>query len=387
MKSIEIICYTSKLCNLRCKYCYELPLLADKRRMSLASIEKMFRNFKGFFDEITEPLSVSFQWHGGEPMLIEPAFYWDVFELQKRVFDGASYPITNGVQSNFTQLDDERIRLMRDGFDLVGVSLDLFTGLRVNLANVCQEQRARTNLRRALEGGVRPGGITVLSKLNMNRIDEVYAFWRDLGFNFRVLPVEPGLYEAGQDFEIRADEVLHALKRLTDLWLAETPPIVIEPIHTLMRSVLETAHHPDQPRPRYDPVSWQSVVLVDTDGHVYGYNERLDQAFSSGNVFYQPFAEIAAGAPYRRNAERAQQRMDDVCTGCEYFGQHCSGRMVADGGVTALERNAEGGLDCIVTRGLFAHIEQRLREGNVLLADKMALNPDYVAAQSSPTRG
>ena len=229
MKSIEIICYTSKLCNLRCKYCYELPLLGDKRRMSLASIEAMFRSFKGFFDAVPEPLSVSFQWHGGEPMLIEPAFYWEIFELQRRVFAGASYPITNGVQSNFTQLDDERIRLLRDGFDLVGVSLDLFTGLRVNLAGVCQEQRARTNLRRALEAGVRPGGITVLSKLNMARIDDVYAFWRDLGFNFRVLPVEPGLYEAGQDFEIRADEVLHALKRLTDLWLTETPPIVIEP--------------------------------------------------------------------------------------------------------------------------------------------------------------
>jgi uncharacterized protein len=385
MKSIEIICYTSKLCNLRCRYCYELPLLSDKRRMSMPSIEAMFRNFKGFFDAVEEPLTVSFQWHGGEPLLIEPSFYWEIFETQKRVFAGVPYQISNGVQSNFTVLDEERIKLLREGFEWVGVSLDLFTGLRVNLAGVCQEHRARENLKRALDAGIKLGGITVLSKLNMGRIDEVYAFWRDLGFNFRVLPVEPGLYEKGQSFEISADEVLHALCRLVDLWLMETPAILIEPIHQMIRCVLDSAHHPGRLLPRYDPIRWQSVVLVDTDGHVYGYNERLDHRFSSGNVFEQPFLEIVGEAPYRGNAERAQQRMQNVCSDCEFFEKHCNGRMVADGGVTALERKADGGLDCVVTRGLFAHIERRLKEAHVLRAESMTLSAEYLAAQVSST--
>src|SRR5262249_675036 len=35
MRTVDIVVFTSKLCNLRCKYCYELPLLSDKTRITL----------------------------------------------------------------------------------------------------------------------------------------------------------------------------------------------------------------------------------------------------------------------------------------------------------------------------------------------------------------
>lgn len=379
--SFEVVCYTSKLCNLRCRYCYELPLLADKRRMLLPSLEAMFRNFRSYLDGLAEPPTVTFLWHGGEPMLIEPSFYWQLFEAQRRVFAGSGYTVTNGVQSNFTVLDEERLDLLLRGFDSVGVSLDLFTGLRVNKAGECQEHRARANLERALAAGLRPGGITVLSSLNAARIDDVYAFWRERGMNFRVLPVEPGLYEPGQSFEIRAPEVLTALCRLVDLWLMDAPPIFIEPIHQMIRQVLDSAHRPGRAVPRYDPYAFQSVALVDTDGHVYGYNERLDHAYSAGNVFERPFAEILQSAAHRRNAESAAARMHAVCASCNYFEKRCNGRMVADGGVTALERRSDGSVECIVTRGLYAHIERRLQEARVLEPETLAPTPEYLAAQ------
>src|SRR5688572_31658203 len=88
MKCVDFVCYTSKLCNLRCRYCYELPLLSDKRRMELPQIEALFAHVAEHYAQCDEPLQLRFQWHGGEPLLIEPDFYWRVFELQQRAFAG-----------------------------------------------------------------------------------------------------------------------------------------------------------------------------------------------------------------------------------------------------------------------------------------------------------
>jgi uncharacterized protein len=75
MKSVDIVCYTSKLCNLRCRYCYELPMLSDRTRMSFEQIERMFTNVDAGYRGHNEPLGINFQWHGGEPLLIPPEIY------------------------------------------------------------------------------------------------------------------------------------------------------------------------------------------------------------------------------------------------------------------------------------------------------------------------
>src|SRR3954466_9223944 len=124
MKRVDIVCYTSKLCNLRCRYCYELPMLIDASRMSLQDIERMFVNVERGYRAYNEPIGINFYWHGGEPLLIPPSFYDRVFEIQRRVFPESTRRITNSIQSNFTVMDDDRIALLQR-FDAVGISLDL----------------------------------------------------------------------------------------------------------------------------------------------------------------------------------------------------------------------------------------------------------------------
>ena len=139
MRTVDIVVFTSKLCNLRCRYCYELPLLTDKTRISLEQMERAFRHFDAFFRAAKEPALIRFCWHGGEPLLIEPEYYWKAFELQRQIFAGSPNRVVNSLQTNLTVLDDARLDLLRNGFDQVGVSLDVVGGLRVNAAGQDQE--------------------------------------------------------------------------------------------------------------------------------------------------------------------------------------------------------------------------------------------------------
>src|SRR5207249_10872376 len=100
MKRVDIVCYTSKLCNLRCRYCYRLPMLADPTRMSFEEVEQMFVNVALGYRRYDEPVGINFYWHGGEPLLIRPEVYRRIFDIQRRVFRGSIHRITNGLQSN-----------------------------------------------------------------------------------------------------------------------------------------------------------------------------------------------------------------------------------------------------------------------------------------------
>jgi uncharacterized protein len=378
VKRVDIVCYTSKLCNLRCKYCYEGPMLSDKRRMSHESIERMFESFAEYYATIPERTLIRFQWHGGEPLLIEPEFYYRAFELQQRVFAGTHHKVTNIVQTNMTVLDEARIALLRDGFDEAGVSLDLFSGLRVNKRGLCVQNKAIKNLDTALAAGVQLSGITVLTRALIERIPEVYRFWRDRRLAFRLLPVESGLYESGQGFEITAKQTLGALCTLADQWLADDDPVSVEPLsrvlYLLMHGRMSEAHRVGV----YDKAKWESVVLVDTDGTVYGYADRFEAARSPGNVFQQPFSQLMAHERHQLAVSEANARVAAACRKCEHYGRSCTGDPMGEGENAFTERDEQGNPVCIVTRGFIDHLALRLTQAGIIDRATGLLSKSYL---------
>lgn len=363
MKQVDIVCYTSKLCNLRCRYCYELPLLGDRTRMSFEQLERMFANVEAGYRGLDKPVHINFQWHGGEPLLIPPEVYRRIFEIQRRVFAGSIHQITNSTQSNFTMMDPERIALLRE-FDSVGVSLDLFTGLRVNKLGVCQEEQARENLERVLAAGIPVGGITVLSRLNLARVGEIYQFYRERRMGFRLLPLEKGLYTPGQDFEIGPRDVLKALCTLADLWLADDEPVSISPLDRYLFLVLHANEHPENRVALHNPAGWASVLLVDTNGSLHTYGERFER--SLGNLFTTPLDRILGSPEFHDATEAIQGRMARTCRPCQYYGRACTGDPIGESQQDFCEREDDGSLRCVVARGLIQHIEQNLARAGTI---------------------
>src|ERR1044072_7564962 len=134
---VQFVLKVSKFCNLRCRYCYEFNDRDKRDRMSREQIRTMYSTIQEYYEERHsidgQRSEVHFIWHGGEPLLLEPSFYWDTFAVQREIFRDRA--LINSVQTNLTLLDEERIELLQNGFSSVGVSIDLYGGLRVNIAS------------------------------------------------------------------------------------------------------------------------------------------------------------------------------------------------------------------------------------------------------------
>jgi uncharacterized protein len=382
VRNVDFVLYTSKLCNLRCAYCYELPLLSDKTRMSLEQVERLFTHVRTWLDERGEPVWVRFQWHGGEPLLIPPSFYWEAIAASKRIFAGSTHRLQHTVQTNLTVLDDERLDLLRNGFDAVGVSLDVFSGLRVDAKGADQEHRTLANLDRLLaagvgKSGVLPSGISVVSRRTAGKMRELYGFYRSRRMGFRVLPLEKGMYTAGQEFELAPREILAALMELTEIAFADDDMIRVEPMVEHIQLILAARSG----RPIvHDKNLWEPVLSVDTDGKLFGYTNYLDEAHALGNVFTTPLGEIMNGQHRRRQIAASEARVASICTGCEYRTNGCTTLPIAESEVSILEPG-----ECSVVRPYLRFLERKLVQAGVL-DETGALTPAMKHGQEEARR-
>lgn len=367
-RRVEFVVFVSKFCNLRCRYCYELPDLGNRARMTLDQIECMFAHVAEYYTR-SPATEVQFQWFGGEPLLIPPDYYWKVFDLQKAVFRGAPFRVRNVCQTNLTLLDDERLRLLREGFDAVGVSMDVFGDLRVDATGAPQEEKVLANLARARAAGVwgkdSPAALTVLTKANLERVADIYRFYRDQRMAFRLLPLHDGPFEKGLGFEITAQDTLSALVTIVDLWLADEDPVIVMPVVEYIRDTLRS-RMPGAELRYYDKGAWESLFLVDVDGSLRGYNDPFDAVRTYGNLFEQPLDALLASDAHQRVLDEAADRVERACRRCEFHGRSCNGFAMAEGGHEFTERDAEGRPRCIAVRGVLRHVELRLTQAGVL---------------------
>ena len=109
-------------CNLDCSYCYYRDKAeiysAPQNRMTDEVLEEYVRQY---LEAVNLP-TVTFCWHGGEPLLAGIDFYRKAVELQQRYAAGRQ--IENTLQTNGTLVNDEWCDFFRENNFLVGMSLD-----------------------------------------------------------------------------------------------------------------------------------------------------------------------------------------------------------------------------------------------------------------------
>ena len=110
------------LCNLDCHYCYYLDKAeiygGRQPRMSLEMLEKLTREYIAAND-VPE---VTFNWHGGEPLVMGLDFYKKAVEFQKQYADGKI--IHDTLQTNGTMITREAADFFSQNNFLLGISID-----------------------------------------------------------------------------------------------------------------------------------------------------------------------------------------------------------------------------------------------------------------------
>lgn len=180
-------------CQLRCAHCFvNQEFLRSSGRWDVTTLERILGRLADYFRaHPVEGRTVQLIWHGGEPMLMGPAFYRDALPLARARLGDVGVTLRNSLQSNLLLLNEEWIDVIREEFGGgVGTSFDW--GLR-NLAGSWEAFRTRWLAKywQCREADIRVGTITVVNRTCVDIPDEVYDFFNTLGCPFETYPMDP----------------------------------------------------------------------------------------------------------------------------------------------------------------------------------------------------
>jgi uncharacterized protein len=372
-RAIQLVVKISKYCNLRCSYCYEINELANKQRMDLADIHRMFVAMFNYAAK-NQLEELEFVWHGGEPMLIPIDYYSAIQFHQAEVFSG-KIDVLNSVQTNLTVLSPKHLEFLKNGdfFGNVGVSFDVYGDQRVDERGQLHTSAVVDNMQKLIDAKISFGAITVLARNTLNHARSIYKFWDRLGVQFRFLPFHLSA-ESSQSSQhaLSGDEVVTTLNQIFDDWLSSDRATPVEPIQSYISYAIAFLRG-DEARHYYSKSADEVVFVVNVDGSVWGAGdgELYEPGLTYGNVFYDSFDEILDSPGRKKAVAASEARMDSYCQECPYWG-YCPGHFVADASKEEMLILCESG--CPVSKTL-DHITFTLQTLDLIDVSKSLIQP------------
>lgn len=174
------------LCNLDCSYCYYLDKSeiygGREPRMSVEELERYVRTYieSCGIDDVT------FNWHGGEPLVLGLDFYRKAVEFEKKYAGGKH--IHNTLQTNGTLVTSEWAAFFAAEQFLLGVSVDgpaeVHDRYRRDRGGQPTLARVLEGLRRLHAAGVQYNIMATINSASEGRGLQVYQFLKGLGSDF-----------------------------------------------------------------------------------------------------------------------------------------------------------------------------------------------------------
>jgi uncharacterized protein len=361
---MEVVIKITKLCNLRCHYCYEYSYLADKKRLSLDELHGIFqkmllvlkhRNLK----------EVKFIWHGGEPFTIEPAYYESIWKIQHKIFNTEGIAILNSVQTNLTLLTDEYLKKLKKGlFDSIGVSYDIIGEHRVNTGNKPMQQKILQNMQRLIDNGIPFGVITVLTPAAVKHAAQIYDFFdqQDISISFLPLFLPASGTQPLKD-GITEKQIVVAYKKIFEQWLCSPKATRALPLDYHLDDLITEVNAAVCKKEFYDRYTDEWVWVINTDGNVYPYDDEYKPGICYGNIFTSSTEELLNSPARMRLVSESRSRIAAVCKKCMHFG-YCSGSFVGDSIYPSY--NKSGKMSCLVVKPLLDYMYKRLKQEDMI---------------------
>jgi len=180
------------LCNLDCHYCYYLDKAeiygGKEPKMSLEMLETAVKEYI----EANDVPEVTFNWHGGEPLILGKEFYLKALEFERKYANGKT--VHNTLQTNGTLIDAEWAKLFRDNNFLIGISLDgpqdIHDRYRKDKGGAPTFERVMKGLNILRQEGVEFNTMSTVNKASEGRGAEVYSFLKSIGSHYmQFMPV------------------------------------------------------------------------------------------------------------------------------------------------------------------------------------------------------
>lgn len=179
------------LCNLNCTYCYYLDkagIYGKEPKMSLDILEKCIKEYL----EINDSEEITFDWHGGEPLILGLEYFEKIVEFQNKY--KSRKKIFNTIQTNATLMNADFASFFRDNNFLVGVSIDgpqyIHDKYRKDKGDFPTFNKVMRGVELLHRYGVEFNTLTTINKASEGKGLEVYDFLKRIGSHYmQFMPV------------------------------------------------------------------------------------------------------------------------------------------------------------------------------------------------------
>jgi len=323
-------------CNARCRYCSAAHPGAAKR-MTPATLKSVFRLF-GDWALARGERNLKIIWHGGEPLLMGPAFWDLVFQEQEELFRERGLQVENGIQTNATLIQEDTIPLLKrllGARGAVGTSADPIPGVRElkGQPDGLYGEALEEALGRLQKADIRFGVLYVVHSLSLPHLGELYRGFRarhpEAGLRFNPLYRQGRAGSAGvwEDLGITGEEWGQALVELHRAWDEDGRPGNVQPFGP-WQSVRDGGR-------------WQlscecsgkcagSHFGVDPDGAVYLCGRSADgQTFRFGSASALTATDLQENPTMRMVENRRLYLRKTSCKACPWW-LYCHGGCIND---------------------------------------------------------
>lgn len=182
-----LIVQPTSFCNINCSYCY-LPDRNNRTRLTIDTLAWLCRRVfaSGFLGE-----RLSIVWHAGEPLVLSPAYYREVFALIEQ-YRPSTVLVNHCIQTNGMLINDDWVELIIEHGINVGISIDgpqpYHDQHRVSRSGKGTFAETLNGLRQLQQANIDFHVITVLTAESLGAADEFYDFYiangiKRIGFN------------------------------------------------------------------------------------------------------------------------------------------------------------------------------------------------------------
>ena len=350
----------SKLCNLRCTYCYEYDELGNKERMPLEGLAYFFRNLADYLKNHPQSSPLHFILHGGEALLLPHSYLREFRNLQRQYLDTAGIEYTTAVQSNLVKISERTLDFLAEEKISLGISFDVFGDQRVDIKGHNSQEAVLENMQRLIDRKIPFGAIAVLHRLNIDYVVPTYQFFNQLGINYRILPIFSHVDPPSriEPLLVSHEETVTALQKVAQAQFQEPTNIRVLPLWNYFMAAIR--YLTGQSTEIYDPAQEEWAYIVNTNGDLYNHGDAYLAEGLMGNIFCQSLQEIRKSVAYAKTINLRQNRLA-TCRRCSFNG-YCNQLPVAEAIPTERMYDATQNLQCPIAKPMIQFMIQQIEQ-------------------------
>jgi len=305
-------------CNLRCDYCFYLKKKdmypETHPKMTLPVLERMISTFQAV------PLQAhSYGWQGGEPTTMGLDFFKKVTELQEK-HGRNGQPVSNGLQTNGTLIDDEWAKHLAKYNFLVGLSIDgpaeIHDANRPTIGGKGSHAMVMKGRDALIRNGVDYNVLTLVNSLNIKDPVKLYKYVRDeLGVNYHqyIECVEFDSKGKLMPYAVTPEQWGEFLCTIFDEWYAtDTNNVSVRLFDSILTKIVDNVANACVFSP-----DCRQYFVVEHNGDIYPCDFFVRPEMLLGNIMTDSW-EHALTSPIYEHFGVSKSNWNVKCTTCPY---------------------------------------------------------------------